>query len=77
MEFFVHKKILIFVYSHMPSHSYIALGFAVLIKNPLSYLRVARISAALHYLPTYLSPLREFNKVDETRQLVLLLPVTP
>ena len=60
----------------MPSHSYIALGFAVLIKNPLSYLRVARISAALHYLPTYLSPLREF-KVDETRQLVLLLPVTP
>lgn len=57
----------------MPSHSYIALGFAVLMKNPLFYLR---ISPALHCLLSYLSPLREF-KVDETRQLVLLLPVTP
>ena len=33
VEFSVYTKTLIFIYSNMPSHSYIALGFAVLIKK--------------------------------------------
>jgi len=40
------------------------------------YLDLALISPMSHYLPVYLSLLRDV-KVGETRQLILLLPVTP